>query len=112
MAELKDKHNENYTKSTNLLIHNLLKARSERHEEYKPYRIVDPTKFYTHWRKYDFMMGSVKFTVGASDEATKSESSGDDIHNDCECIDTVNLVVGSITFYTTAKLSLFLINLP
>ena len=52
-------------------------------------------------------MPGVKLTVGASDDATKSKSSGDDLHDDCECIDTVNVMVmvGSTAFYT-CKLSL------
>ena len=36
---------------------------------------------------------SFKHTIGAGDEAAKSESSGNDLHDDCEWIDTANVMM-------------------
>ena len=45
---------------------------------------------------------SRELTVGAGDEAAESESSGDDLHDDCEWIDTVNvmMMLVRVAFYT------------
>ena len=45
---------------------------------------------------------SIKLTVGAGDEAAKSKSSSDDLHDDCEWIDTVDvmMMLVCVAFYT------------
>ena len=52
--------------------------------------------------KAEMIKRSSKLTVGAGDEAAKSKSSGDDLHNDCEWIDTENvmMMLVRVAFYT------------